>query len=201
MKVLVTHHTTYTYDKPVSFSPHVIRLYPRSVPHIRVISQTLNVSVEANAMPGLDIYDNIISTIFLPQATEKVAVNTRIVLEIHEFNPFNFLVASHALFCPFQYTPAELNILSPFLQPQEEPLDFPFYSMPKQPEPTVETLVAITQALHRNLEYERRDEGEARTAHETLKAGSGACRDTAVLLAEYLRQQKIAARVVSGYLC
>jgi len=201
MKVLVEHRTTYTYGQAVSFSPHVIRLFPRSAPHIRIASQTLNVSADANTMPGLDIYDNIINTVFLPRETKSFSAETRLVLEIDEFNPFNFLVASHALFCPFTYQSAESAILSPFLEPQEAPITLPFFEMPKQPEPTVETLIAITQAVHKNIEYERRDEGEARSAHETLKEKRGACRDTAVLMAEYLRQQKIATRIVSGYLC
>ena len=47
----------------------------------------------------------------------------------------------------------------------------------------------------------RRDEGAARLPAETLSIGSGACRDFALLMAETLRANGVAARLASGYLC
>jgi transglutaminase-like putative cysteine protease len=64
----------------------------------------------------------------------------------------------------------------------------------------VATLVELTNALHQTISYERREEGAAQSPAETLRRQRGACRDTAVLLAEMLRDLGLAARVVSGYL-
>jgi transglutaminase-like putative cysteine protease len=65
----------------------------------------------------------------------------------------------------------------------------------------VETLVGLNTALHEHLAYERRDEGAARPAPETLARRRGACRDFAVVLVETLRALGLAARHASGYLC
>ncbi len=201
MRVRAIHHTVYHYEKPVSFSPHTVRLHPRPAPHLEVRSQTLEVKPSGNLMPGLDLHGNIVTTIFIPEATLEFGAMTRLELDVRPFNPFNFLVADHALTSPFRYEPDEQRGLAAYLAPLEPLLTLPFFTMPNGPEPTVETLVAITQAMHDHIAYERRDEGDARSAHATVAARSGACRDTAVLLAEYLRQQGVAARIVSGYLC
>ena len=56
------------------------------------------------------------------------------------------------------------------------------------------------RSLHECIGYVRRKDGQARSAAETLRAGRGACRDVAVLLAAVLRQLGLAARLTSGYL-
>jgi len=202
MNVRADHHTRYCYEKAVSFSPHVVRLYPRPAPHLRVHQQEVSLSIEeANPMPGIDLFGNCITTIFLPGATHEFGVTTRIAMEIRSFNPFNFLVAGHALEIPFRYYPWETKILAPYLAFQEAPITLSFFPFPQKPSASVELLVGLTQAIHHHILYEHREEGAARSAHETLALGHGACRDSAVLLAEVLRQWGIAARLVSGYLC
>ena len=59
----------------------------------------------------------------------------------------------------------------------------------------------LNSTLHREIQYERREEGEARPARETLALRRGACRDFAVLLAGELRALGIASRLASGFLC
>jgi transglutaminase-like putative cysteine protease len=62
-------------------------------------------------------------------------------------------------------------------------------------------LVDLNQTIHREIAYERREEGEARPSHETLALRRGACRDFAVLLVGELRALGIASRLASGFLC
>ncbi len=78
----------------------------------------------------------------------------------------------------------------------------PLWQLPMQESPreTVATLVELTKLLHHTISYQRREEGAAQAPAETLRLRRGACRDTAVLLAENLRDAGLAARVVSGYL-
>ena len=68
------------------------------------------------------------------------------------------------------------------------------------PQPTVAALAGLNRALHECIGYVRWEDGPARSAAETLRAGRGACRDVAVLLAAFLRQLGLAARLTSGYL-
>ena len=121
-------------------------------------------------------------------------------LEITPKNPFGFLLDRHALMTPFSYESAEAQVLDPYLRSDGD-VELSFWRSPVKPEPTSEVLVALNVAIHEHLEYERREEGEARAPAETLRRGRGACRDFAVLLAEKLRELGIAARLASGYLC
>ena len=76
-----------------------------------------------------------------------------------------------------------------------------FWQAPEPGGSTVSLLISLVEALHKHIAYERRDEGTARAPAETLQLGSGACRDTAVLLAAILREMGLAARLASGYIC
>ena len=62
------------------------------------------------------------------------------------------------------------------------------------------TLTGLNWAIHENLAYERREEGTARTPEETLRLGSGSCRDFAALFAALLREYGVASRLASGFL-
>ena len=52
---------------------------------------------------------------------------------------------------------------------------------------TVDALVDLAQTLHSEINYEVREDGEARPPSRTLELRSGACRDTALLAASILR--------------
>ena len=79
--------------------------------------------------------------------------------------------------------------------------DLPFWSVPRSPEPTIDTLVALNSAIHNGIAYERREEGDARPSVETIALRRASCRDFAVLLVDVLRGLGLAARHASGYLC
>jgi transglutaminase-like putative cysteine protease len=58
----------------------------------------------------------------------------------------------------------------------------------------------LNAAIRREFCYLRREEAGIQAPSDTLRLRAGSCRDFAVLLAEGLRTQGIAARFVSGYL-
>jgi len=91
-------------------------------------------------------------------------------------------------------------VLAPYRE-ISRPVVLPFWKPGPYPVPTLSVLIELNNALHKNLAYERREEGAAREPEETLRLGSGACRDFSVLLASTLRTHGFAARLASGYLC
>jgi len=147
-----------------------------------------------------DLYDNEIASVFYPEPARTLSARLRLMLEIEEKNAFGFLVDAHALNLPFAYQPHEARALNAYLNAGPAP-QLSFWSPSPAPQPTVEALVALNEALHRHIAYERRDEGSARSAAETLQLSSGACRDFAVVLVAVLRGLGLAARFASGYLC
>lgn len=63
-----------------------------------------------------------------------------------------------------------------------------------------DVLVRMNQFIRDNLQYEARDTPGTQLPIETLRLGSGSCRDFAMLMIEAARRLGYAARFVSGYL-
>jgi hypothetical protein len=200
VRIQILYQTLYTYEEPVSFSPHIYRLFPKPDRFLHVKSIDFQTNLDARVTYRRDMFDNEVASCFYPEHSALLAANLRIELEVAEKNAFGFLLASHALDFPFEYNEHEARVLKPYLLFEDAP-GLPFWRAPENPMPTIEALVGLNDAVYENIRYERREEGAARSPSETLALGSGACRDTALLLAEVLRANGVAARFASGYLC
>jgi transglutaminase-like putative cysteine protease len=200
VKVRIEYQTQYRYAEPVSFSPHVFRLFPRVDHHLRIHSHSFQTNADAVISYRRDLFDNEIASCFYPNASALLGAQLGLEIELQPTNPFAFLLDSHAIEIPFDYTAEERRVLLPYLGSKPAPM-LGFWTPPREPVPTMEALVELNAAIHRNLDYERRDEGDAHPPEETLRLRRGACRDLAVLLAEVLRGLGLGARLASGYLC
>lgn len=200
MKIQILYQAQYAYAESVTFSPHLFRLFPKAERHVRVLSSLFQTNADAVVNHRRDLFDNEIASCFYPEKSALLQASFNLELAIEERNAFGFLVASHALDLPFRYQPAELRVLSPYLQ-EAQRIELPFWKTPERAQPTVDTLVELNDAIHNNLEYERREEGDPHSPEELIARGGGACRDFAVLLAEVLRGLGVATRLASGYLC
>ncbi len=200
MKVRIAYQTQYAYAEPVSLSTHLFRLFPKPDRSVQVRALAFQTNLGAAVSMRRDLFDNEVASCFYPGKTALLAAALAIELEIAERNAFEFLVAPHAVELPFAYTAREAQVLAPYLGAGPA-LALPFWQTPTSPQPTVDTLVALNEALHTELAYERREEGAAYAPEETLRLGRGSCRDFAVLLAEVARGLGLAARLASGYLC
>ncbi len=198
MKLSIAYRADYRYERPASLSPHRARIFPRTDLFVKVLSQSFATAPTADIQYRRDIADNLIASCFYPSLIEHLPFELRLELEVREKNPFHFLLDAHALHVPVAYTPDERALLGPFLVPQFS-FQPPFPLAPSGPRPTVETLVTLTLWIHENLTYERRDEGDPFEPAETLSRGAGSCRDFAVLMADVLRLNGVAARLASGF--
>ncbi|MBE2180951.1 MAG: transglutaminase family protein [Chthoniobacterales bacterium] len=198
MKLSVSYRAEYAYDEPVSLSPHVVRLFPRDVLHARMEDFRFSTNASADVHWRGDIFDNLVARCFYPQEEDKLVFALEMEVSVTERNPFGFLLESRALQLPVRYDARERELLGPFFGGRDG--DFPDGLSPGEGGDTVEALVVMNEWIHGNIAYERREEGEAFTPAETLRAGRGACRDTAVLLVAALRGCGMAARLASGYL-
>ena len=211
LRLRIDHRTRYEYERPVSLSPHFVRLFARTEPGRLVQAVSLATNPQAIVQTRRDLFDNTFARCYYPDHEAELFFDFALEIDLHEQNPFAFLLDYDAANYPFKYTPADADRLAPYLtfseakhfgsDPAARLLPLPFWSVPNDATPTTSLLTALIDAIHGRIIYERRDEGAARSPTETLELGRGSCRDTAVLLAAILRELGLAARLVSGYLC
>ncbi|MDQ2658937.1 MAG: transglutaminase family protein [Verrucomicrobiota bacterium] len=202
MRLGLHYETTYRYEKPVGFSPHEVRLFPRGDRFSRVRQVNFAANGNGPIRYARDVFDNVVATCFFPERLRELRFEMQLELDLEEKDGFDFILESDVVEMPFVYRPDLTALLAPYRQRQTTAeLRIPGWTPPnEQRVGTVSGLVSLVHALHACIGYQRREEGPALTPEETLRIGRGACRDVAVLLAEVLRGAGLAARLVSGYL-
>ncbi len=202
--IALHHRTTYKYDRLINVGPQTIRLRP--APHCRtkILSYSLKVQPSSHFLNWQqDPHANYLARVVFPEPTELLDVMVDLVAEMSVYNPFDFFLEPHAEESPFVYEPLLKKDLAPFMEwpklgPHLVGLIQEWCGKPKMR--TIDFLVGINSHLHQLISYTIRMEPGVQTPEETLKLGSGSCRDTAWLLVNALRGLGFAARFASGYL-
>ena len=204
MKLGLRYQTTYRYEEPVGFSPHDVRLFPRSDRFSRVRRLDFTTAPKATVRYWRDVFENIVASCYFPERAKELEFKLAINLDLDEKDPFHFILERDAVETPFEYNAEVAPLLAAYRQIRtKERLVVPGgWETPasRKRRDTVKTLVELNKTLHECIGYERREEGAALSPAETLRLRRGACRDVTVLLAEILRRMGFAARLTSGYL-
>jgi transglutaminase-like putative cysteine protease len=200
MKFHITHTTRYTYEKPVSLGPHVIRLHPRT--DAGLLLQEYHCDIDPR--PALSSYS-------LDPAGNRI-------LQAQFGSPTQALTISTSFKATTSVAGSELPAIPagvPVQYSQEEASHLAIYLQAAALEETGQSLLATLRTrsqgdllrfldqlntyLHDNIHREIRDQGLPQTPEQTLMRRHGACRDVAVLFMALCRAQGLAARFVSGY--
>src|SRR5213082_3706729 len=196
MKIGVRYETIYRYDQAVRFSPHDVRLFPRTDRFVQLRRLDFRTNPETTVRFGRDVFDNVVASCFFDQPSEMLELRLAIDVEAAEKNPFDFVLSRRAVQMPFNYEEDIASIICAYCKRQTgESISLPGWRPPSQESPreTVATLVELTKALHRTISYERREEGAAQSPAETLRRQRGACRDTDAMF-----RPAIAPRLLHG---
>jgi uncharacterized protein (DUF2126 family) len=207
VRVLIQHRSRYRYPRPARLGPQVIRLRPADHARASVERYALAIEPEHRLHWQRDAHGNHLArvTFRAGQETQELALLVELAVDIRPINPFDFFVDERAKALPFHYPDRLDGELAPFLDTGD-----PAYRMGRQATAlaaelpargdTVTVIVELAQAVARRIAYVIRDEPGVWTPEETVSAGRGSCRDSAVLLVALLRARGVAARFVSGYL-
>lgn len=201
--VALNHVTSYTYDKPAALGTQKIRLRP--APHVRndISAYSLKVTPEKHFINWQqDPFGNFLARIDFPDKVKHFKVEVDLVTEIRVFNPFDFFVDDYAETYPFTYESGLREELAPYLEVKERGQELLglLASLDASERGIIDFLVSVNQRLNQSLAYTVRMEPGVQTCEETLRLGSGSCRDMAWLLCQGLRHLGLATRFASGYL-
>lgn len=199
----LTHITHYQYDRLVNLGPQVIRLRP--APHCRskIISYSLKLEPANHFINWQqDPFANYQGRLVFPEKTREFKVTVDLVVEMAVYNPFDFFLEPSSEKYPFKYEALLRQELAPYLAAEHltKRLKACLARIDRRKRRTIDFLVDVNTLVHQDISYLIRMEPGVQSPDETLKLGSGSCRDSAWLLVQLLRHCGLAARFVSGYL-
>jgi transglutaminase-like putative cysteine protease len=194
----------YTYDRPVTLGPHIIRLLPQSWTPSPVTRHELRLEVAGtySLRRQLDLENNLVAAVWFKGETRSLTVENRFTIEVPvgerqvELHP-----EQRATAFPIQYLPEESKRLAAFLERTHTPgLRFEQFvaGLPNKHASSLEWLGDVNKRIQEKVKSFVRLEEGVLTPEETLQRG-GSCRDLAWLLVQVLRHHGIPARFVSGY--
>ena len=209
MRILtVVHRTQYRYRKPVLFGEHRMMMRPRDSQDQRQVSARLEISpAPAQLHWLLDVFGNNVAVArFEKRAAALTIVNTLEIGHSVADTALGLWVEPYARTTPFSYdaedTPDLHRLIEPTYPDPGHTLDrwARRFVGPDGPTETLPLLEAMTRTIRRQFTYRGRQSSGVQTPAETLRLGTGTCRDFAVLMMEAVRCLGMAARFVSGYI-
>ena len=205
MRLLLHHRSLYRYPQPAVLGPHLIRLRPAAHAQISMESYRLQISAPGELRWHYDPIGNQVARATWPGGRlAELAVDVELAVDLRPINPFDFTLDAAAEESPFSYGEFAHH-LSPYLRCDDPAFASGsrarelFEALPRKGT-TVPLVTEVNRLVHEQVRYIVRDEEGVWTPEQTLVAGRGSCRDSAVLLVAALRARGLAARFVSGYL-
>jgi transglutaminase-like putative cysteine protease len=205
--VQVVHKTEYRYNTPVTLMQHRLMLRPRDSHDLGLLNAVLSITPPPEQTRWAhDVFGNSIALLNFGKTTTKLL---RIVSELdlrHYPTRLDLSVDPGAETYPFSYAPEELPDLAHMIVTYQTDPDKDVQAWARKflsdtgATPTLEMLVAMTQAIKADFIYEAREHEGTNLPGATLETGRGACRDFALLMMEAVRSLGLAARFISGYL-
>ncbi len=207
MQILkILHKTLYRYPRPVRFGEHRLIFRPRDSHDLRLLSSRLLIEPAAEIRWIHDVFGNSIAIATFEQPSDYLQLESEIVVETFYRDRPSYDIEPWAMTLPFAYSRIEMPDLSRLIErhyPDPERLVGNWVNALRVREnahSTADVLDAINRTIHQQLTYVSRTEEGIQTPAETLRIGSGTCRDYALLMMEACRWQGMAARFVTGYL-
>ena len=203
----VRHVTTYRYKQPVAFGEHRMMLRPRDSYDQKLIDEKLVIDPAPAQLRWVhDVFGNCVALARFSGRADQLRVDSTIRLDHSATNVLDFQLAEHAQQYPFSYGAEEQpdllrSIERQYLDPERETDRWAQQFLRRGgPTGTRELLAAMTHAIHDRFTYIARDEPGTQDPVETLRLGTGSCRDFALLMMEAARSLGLATRFISGYL-
>lgn len=178
---------------------------PRDGHDMRILDSSLAVSPRADVHWTFDAFGNSVALLSFHDAADELVIESTLVLRRYGLDEPLVRLERYAGAYPVLYDAAERIDLGPCLV-VGHPADaaalaaWVGHVLPLLPGSSLQVLDALGSAVHGAFRYARREAEGTQTPAETLRHGSGTCRDFALLFIEAARGLGFAARFVTGYL-
>jgi transglutaminase-like putative cysteine protease len=203
MRFAVTHSTRYRYTRPVLLGPHVFRVRPRSDGSQRLIDFRVRVQPRPVGWSEcVDLDGNAIAHAWFDVLTESLTVISTFTVETLRANPYDFLIDPSAVTLPHGPAGEQDLALAAYQRRPEADESVTIFADTVRREVGAQTVPFLGTLVRRIAERSRptiRLDGDPQTPAYTLREGTGACRDLAVLFIDCCRAVGLPARFVSGY--
>lgn len=205
-RLQIDHLTTYRFSETVTLLPHTLLLRPREDADVHIEAARISIFPSHRLHWHSDQHGNAVAVAYFSVASDRLSIASHVLLQHHNGQPLNFLVAESAVRYPFRYSNHEQAVLQPYLLAsfgQDQPDVGAWLRSFWQPGQVTETFVlldTLNKVIARDFAYLQRPQAGVQAPAETLAKHSGSCRDTATLFIEACRYLGMAARFVSGYL-
>lgn len=206
-RIQISHRTEYRFPEPVRLGPHRLLLRPREGHEARIERSRLDISPAAELRWCRDADDNSVAIAhFADEGSTVLVIDSEVVIEHYDDAPLDFLVEDYALLHPFAYAAgerADLLLATTPVYPADRFAVGNWVAGLGLGTGALETYVLLdrlNRAICERLDYGMREEPGVQSPSETLRLGTGSCRDYATLFIEACRGLGLASRFVSGYL-
>ena len=203
VRVALHHRTSYRYPRPITLGPQVVRLKPAHHGRTPIAAYNLSVEPEKHFVNWQqDPFANPMARLVFPDRTDRFTVTVDLVVDLTAINPFDFFLDDDNCGYPIRYDELERRQLAPYLTPSGPTprLSEWLVTVPTADDSIIDWLVAVNRSIGDRVGYTIRMEPGVQSPEDTLRLGTGSCRDSAWLMVEALRQLGLASRFVSGYL-
>lgn len=178
---------------------------PRDAHDMRLLTSSLAVSPAPTVRWEFDTFGNSVALLTFPKPADELVIASELTVRRYGYDEPVSRLAPHAGPYPFRYRRDERADLAPLLRrgpPAARPALDRWLStvLPARSGETMAFLDSLVRAIHEGFTYGRRDEQGVQSPAETIRLGSGTCRDLAVLFMKAARALGFAARFVTGYL-
>jgi len=202
----ITHTTTYTYAKPVTFGTHRAMFLPRRGASARLLRWSAKTSLASKMHWISDAQSNAVAVMDFGEGGRELTFSFQVRgIYFGVKGIESFPLESRAEIVPVQYSPDEWTDLAHYMRPHAEDPDSSLAAWTKSfvagdQDQTADVLHRILTAFSDGFSYRARESEGTQSPGETLRTKSGTCRDYAWLMIEALRRLGFASRFVSGYL-
>ncbi|KJC47818.1 transglutaminase family protein [Bradyrhizobium sp. LTSP857] len=205
-QIRIIHKTEYFYNQSVTFGTHRAMMRPREGHDVHIVRGSVDIEPNAEVRWLRDNYDNAIAVLTFLESSDKLKIASEVDVDLYYDDPIEWRIAPFASSFPFQYPPEEqielmVYRLPSYLYDATALLGWlhDLYK-PGQLIGTLDLLNNLNTHIYQSFKYISRETLGVQSPNETLRLGSGTCRDYAVFMMEAARYWGFGARFVTGYI-